>query len=153
MAAETTNAAKFTDYMKAAPAGYSEIVIDDDVTDAAVSEANDRLNLACIDEGKTIVNIRVWENEDGDSHATPTLDGDIVLVQGVDDPSEDGTETVLYNAGTRWQAASTTLVESFKNTKLEAKGYNGKAYIRFKCVTAAATAVGGFGVKLTIGIQ
>jgi hypothetical protein len=152
MSAATANAPKFAAYEKLAPVGYSEVVIDDTIPTTSLDDVGDRMNLATIEEGRTLVNYRIWENGDGDAHATPTLDFDIVLVQGVNDPSEAGTETILYNAGTRFQGASTTLVEGFLNTKLTEKGYNGKAYIRAKVNTAAATAA-ACSLKITIGVE
>lgn len=153
MVAINENLASLLTYAQVAPAGTDIIPLDIDIDADYQSEANDRLNLLALPEGRTLLALILVSNEAGDSHATPTLDADLVLVQGVDNPTDTGTETVLYNAGTRWQAASTTLVVQWVNTKLTEEGYNGLAYLRWKAVTASATAVDGFNIKLLVVVR
>lgn len=143
MAAGTANAAEFKDYPLVAPDGEGLLYGEFTIPTTGEDTAADRINLMTLPEGLFIVAIKVYANDALDAHATPTLDADLVLVTGVDAPSDAGTETVLYNAGTRWQAASTTIVETLVASKIAEAGYNGKAYLRWKVVTGVATAAAG----------
>lgn len=149
MAAVNENGVGFIYNPKLPPVGAFTLMLDFDVDADYQSEANDRLNIpnSVMPEGRYFDLFMLFDNEAGDGHATPTLDADIVLVQGVDLPTDTGTETVIVNAGTRWQAASTTVVWYWANTYLDEKGYSGKAHLRWKCVAASATAVDGFNIR------
>jgi len=145
MAAGTADAAEFKGFACCAPDGDGVVHGTFTIAATGLETAADRTNLITLPEGVFLQKVSIWANDALDSHATPALDMNLVLVQGVNDPSEAGTETIIYEdtGTTRFQAASTTIAEKYVGLQLKEKGYNGKAYIRAKVAVAAATAAAG----------
>jgi hypothetical protein len=92
--------------------------------------------------GKEIVFLDISETTDMDSNGAPTLDMDLYL--RTTDKLGAHTDTILFNAGTFFQAAQTTgaVYRVWCATKVpnSAAGYG---HIISKTVAAAATAVAG----------
>lgn len=137
MPAATINDDAFDDFEPGAPLGFFPVPFSPTIPTTSLNDVGDRVNLLAIGAGRRIGYIDILSNDAGDSHATPTLDADLVLSVGAESDG-DGTETVLYNAGTRFQAASTTFVRTPVDI-LIADSVDSKGVVRLKVNTAAAT--------------
>lgn len=145
MAAGTANAVGFKNFASGIAPGDSEPQIFLRVTIPTTAEETiaDRLNLLAFPDSYNLVGIDLLANAALDAHATPTLDADLFIVTGCEYATDAGTEAQVYNAGTRWQAASTTRLWIDYTTATAASAYNGLAYLRWKVVAAAATEAAG----------
>jgi hypothetical protein len=139
MAFAVINSANFKPYPEGVPAGAFPIIINETIPSgtAAFAAAGDYFNLRQILGGSRIVSHQHWENGDADTHATPTADFDLVVVEDAL-PGAVGTATILHNTGTLFQAASTTLVSQFVDKKVS-DNIDGLAVLALKAVTLAAT--------------
>jgi hypothetical protein len=107
--------------------------------------ADDKLNLAKISEAYIIAALIFACSAALDAHATPTLDMDLVISEDGAD-SAAGTESIIFNGGTAFQAAITTpKVELWPNGYLTKcrDNVDGDIVLRTKVVTGAATAQSG----------
>jgi len=139
MAASTVNDANFSEYRMSAPTPTSfPLPFSVTVPTTSLDDVNDRYNIASVAAGKRIVAVDIHSNGAGDAHATPTLDADIVLSE-VGLASADGTETILVNAGTRFQAANTVFLRTTVDETI-ADSTDSKGVVRLLVNTAAATA-------------
>lgn len=145
MAIGTANAVGFVNFPKGIAPGDPEpqVFLRVTIPTTAQETIADRLNLMAFPDSYNIVGIDLLANAALDAHATPTLDADLVIVTGCEYPSDAGTEAVVYNAGTRWQTASTTRLWVDYTTATVASDYNKLAYLRWKVVAAAATEAAG----------
>lgn len=123
---------------KRVPFGLYMIPLDLSIATTLIDEENDRANLAAVENGHRIEWLFL-KHGDGDVHATPTLDLDLILVTGADDPSDAGTETTILNAGTEFQSADTT-GKWYQIGVTVNNATGGRGWIRSKVVTGAATA-------------
>jgi len=137
MAFAVVNSANFKPYPEGVPAGAFPIIINETIPVDPFATAGDYFNLRQILGGATIVFHQHWENGDADTHATPTADFDLVVIEDAL-PGAAGTATILHNTGTLFQAASTTLVSQFVDKKVS-DNIDGLAVLALKCVTKAAT--------------
>jgi hypothetical protein len=146
--------------------GRIKTIIDQRAVDASaeMNEANDMILFGPIPSNAVILDVRVM-NDEIDSNACPTLEGDWGLVYSgiggsqAEDGNTIGTEvdynvfadasTVLQNAATSWasvRAATDDIVDVDKEA-WEAGGLSadpgGLFYLSFRVGTAAATAADG----------
>lgn len=138
MAATTVDGSEFTGQNATlhpirSPGGPTAIPVEETIPTTSLDEADDRFRLVPLPLGATIVEIKV-DSDDLDSDGSPALDMDIVI-------DENGTETVLFNAGTHFQAAAKDWV--LPNHKITDADDEGKAYLQTKVNTGAATAQEG----------
>lgn len=138
MAASIQNDAGFVNFEKAAPVGCTPIIIDTTIPATGLESALDRVNLCTVAAGRTIVCIDIISNGDGDANGSPTLDMDLVISENAD-PSQAGTETIIYDGGTRFQASNSTVARVLVNHKA-VDTTDGNCVIRTKVNTGAATA-------------
>lgn len=141
-AAATVAGALFSNpkYPRAFPAGPTIDVVSETIPTTSLDFAADVYKLLPMRGSRRILNLKI-ENADLDSHGTPTLDMDVVLV---DDDNVVATPVVLHDAGTGFQAARTGPtghVDIPLNQEVVSK--KNDAYIGLKVVTAAATAAAG----------
>ena len=136
MTATTVNDANFSDFALGPPDdGSVALYFSVAIPTTSLDEIDDRYNIASIFAGKTLTYIDLLYNGAGDSGAT--LDADIVLSEeGV--ASANGTETIIYNGGTRFQAASSIFVRTAVDN-LIADATDSKGVVRFHVVAAATT--------------
>jgi hypothetical protein len=103
------------------------------IPETAMDHADDYYWMVAVPEGKTIDRLE-FDVGAYDTHATPTLDMDIVL--GVFDKDGNITETVLYNAGADFQDGGTDVLWPAKKVEGSALGYG---LVGFHVNTAVAT--------------
>jgi len=142
MADTFTKSVNFRNFDKGPPVGAFWVVVNETIPATALLVVGEYHQLTQLAAGKKILKSELIENGDADADATPAADFDIVLIEnGL--PGEAGdagaTVTTLYNAGTRFQAASTTVVETYFD-RLVVDDVDGKAILALKCIAAPATA-------------
>jgi hypothetical protein len=136
-AAATVNDASFDDFLPDPPQGAFPLPFSVTIATTSLDFADDRTNLVDLLAGRRLVRLDLLSNGAGDAHATPTLDADLVLSQA-GAAADAGTETILYNAGARFQAASTLKVATDLDI-VTADATDSKPVLRLLVNVAAAT--------------
>lgn len=142
MAAATVSNANYSDTKK--PQGivgyYEEYVAHTQAT-TSLDDAGDRVRLFKVKNGTVINKLIVGNHDDLDSGGG-AIDQDVVLV-------DDAGDTILYNAGTAFNAATTTplIVQPGNVTVVDTAG---TAYVGLKVNVAASTPQEGV-VRFTLG--
>lgn len=142
MAAATVSNANYTDTKKPQGiVGYYEEYVSHTCATTSLDDAGDRVRLFKVKNGTVINKVIVGNHDDLDSGAG-ALDMDVVLV-------DDNGDTILYNAGTAFNAATTTplIVLPGNITVVDTAG---TAYVGLKVNVAASTAQAG-AVPITLG--
>ena len=142
MAAATVSNANYTDTKKPQGiVGYYEEYTAPTIATTSLDDVGDRVRLFKVKNG-TIINKLIIGNHDDLDSGGGALDMDVVLV-------DDNGDTILYNAGTAFNAATTTplIVLPGNITVVDTAG---TAYVGLKVNVAASTAQAG-AVPITLG--
>lgn len=151
MAAATVNGTLYgrSSYPLRDPAGTTWVAVEETIATTSLDDAGDIVRLVKLPHGVEIVGI-------AEQHAAldsgTAIDMDIILV---DDDNVVATPKVLYNAGTAFEAVTTTFLwvdpTAYFGYRVVSQG-DDVAYIGLKVNTAATTAVAG-AVRLLIAYR
>lgn len=143
MSAATVSAANYSDTKKPQGiVGYYEEYTAPTIATTSLDDVGDRVRLFKVKNGTIINKLIIGNHDDLDSGGGGALDMDVVLV-------DDAGDTILYNAGTAFNAATTTplIVLPGNITVVDTVG---AAYVGLKVNVAASTAQAG-AVPITLG--